>query len=216
MCFVCFFFSKVCLWFVCCYLSFVVYTCNSLTRLGKHNKHKREHKRQQTNLREQTTNKYRTSSRPLDHEELSLRFWLDELYLCCVVFSKVVCCLFVCCYLSFVAYTCKRLTRLGKHKTVKRKTNNLREKQQHKIQLIQPEPERYLVAVGWWAGGCTIFCVCLIFSKVSVCFFCFVCFCLVLLSFACISETIQVTTKTTTFDKPTHNNNKHTAHPAAT
>ena len=39
------------------------------------------------------------------------------------------------------------------------KTNNLREKKNIRtnIQLIQAEPERYLFAVEWWAGGCPIF-----------------------------------------------------------
>ena len=45
----------------------------------------------------------------------------------------------------------------------------------NKIQLIQPEPERYLFAVEWWAGGCPVF-VFLFLSKVFCLSFVFVVF----------------------------------------
>ena len=61
------------------------------------------------------------------------------------------------------------------------KTNNqkhLRENKTINIQLIQPEPERYLFAVEWWAG-CPVFVVLCFFSKVCCLFlllFCLFCF----------------------------------------
>ena len=108
---------------------FVCVWCNvSCCVQAKTQKDKATAKQQQYKQRKPSRNKntnktnYSTSSRPLDHEEISLRFRLDEMYLFFLFFSKVVC---FCFYLNLFAYTCKNLTRLGNHnqKTKKHKTN---------------------------------------------------------------------------------------------
>ena len=46
---------------------------------------------------------------------------------------------------------------MNEKKPSKNKSNKDFREKQTKIQLIQPERERYLFAVEWWAGGCPVF-----------------------------------------------------------
>ena len=73
-------------------------------------------------------------------------------------------------------------------------TKRLREKQNTKIQLIQPEPERYLFAAEWWAG-CPVFLFLEGFLFVVVCLLFLFCFCIVFLSF-CLNTTQYTTLNT--------------------
>ena len=95
-----------------------------------------------------------------------------------------------------------RKNNTNKHKTFEKNNTN--------IQLIQPEPERYLFAVEWWAGGCPVFLfVCVLFECFIVC-----CLFVVVVAFAesfrvvaCISEQIIVNTnKQTTFEQKQQTN----------
>ena len=83
------------------------------------------------------------------------------------------------------------------------KTTRQKQNKQN-IQLIQLEPERYLFAVEWWAGGCPVFCFIIegfLFSLF------FVCFCLVFLSVCMYRRTTLVATTTTT-TKPSRKTQK--------
>ena len=118
-------------------------------------------------------------------------------FCCCLVFLEgcLLFVLFVCVCLVFLSVCMYKRNKSSKNK---QNTKSLREKKQSttKIQLIQPEPERYLFAVEWWAG-CPVLFVCCFVSK-AFCFVCFdvvfVCVCLVCLSFCMYKRHNQVNT----------------------
>ena len=81
-----------------------------------------------------------------------------------------------------------------------------------KIQLIQPEPERYLFAVEWWAGGCAVFLF--VFLEGFLFFFCFCCFCLVFSSFCMYKRNNPSNNKNTKPSRTTTNTKMQLIQPA--
>ena len=98
--------------------------------------------------------------------------------LCCYVFLRVVFLLFVCFYMCLFDCKCKSLQRLGENiKKRKQKQTTLRKTFKKKTEISQPEPERYLFAVGSRAGY-PVFMFVVLFLE-------FVCFCLWFFLFCC-------------------------------
>ena len=198
---------------VICVVSIV--NANILNRLGENIKHiKQDNELKQTSFEKQTRTtlqKYRISSPRTTIIYLFAEVrWLDILYFCClnvIIEAVLFClCLFLCVvcfrlvYLSFCIYN---RTNTYKHIQTNKQTTTRRQQQKHNKHrntlFPQPERERYLFAVGSWAGYTVcLFRFCCFVSKpfsVIYVFVCFVCFSLVDLSF-CLN-TIQYTTLNT-------------------
>ena len=93
----------------------------------------------------------------------------------------VMCFLVVVCVLMFSPSLCKLLhlhtnKHIYKHKTHKQLRETNKHKNKHNKQkyiISQPEPERYLFAVGSWAGY-PVFLYCYIFLEACLCYLCYV------------------------------------------
>ena len=159
----CLYYLRFCL-YVWVYLSCFAYTCKSLKILGKHTQtnntnitgktHKKgKHITKRHQQKKENSEKNKTKFldiQPTTRPRINISqvpagwaaFWL-------LLFSKVVCILL--CLLELLRLYMQKLkkTRQTKRTTKEKqnKTNNLREKQTNKKQLIQPEPERCLFVV---------------------------------------------------------------------
>ena len=155
-----------------------------------------QQKQQKTFENNNKNKKYNSSSRnPKDIYSRSSGGLEDVLYLCCCLCFSRKCFVVLLCLLFlpslFGAFACtSEQNYSNNNKTPSRKTIKTN------IQLIQPEPERYLFAVEWWAGCpvfvCVVLLICLESLFVYLFIFCLFCFCLVVLSF-CLDKT-QYTT----------------------
>ena len=130
--------------------------CKSLSRLRENLlKEKTGH----PPARHSTANKY-----------LSGSGWMSCVFVC---FSRRLC---LCVWFlleSFRVYmrkSSKRQCKNKKEKRNKKKTtfDKKKTKKKTEIQLIQPEPERYLFAVEWWAGGCPVCLFCFFYRRFVV------------------------------------------------
>ena len=147
--------------FVCLLLLLLyglAYTCKSSTRLGtnKTNKLKNNKKQQHLEQQQQHLDKQHLEQH-LEQQQQHLEQQLNNYK------------------------TTTNNKQQQQTKKEKQEQNNNEKTTKGIIQLIQPEPERYLFAVEWWAGGYPVLFV--VFLEGVLFVFCFVCFCLVLLSF---------------------------------
>ena len=147
--------------------------CKSLKRLGENIKNNRKKHKQTEQLKEKHKQKNRNTGYPahepprINRTNYSRRFvgWISCISVVFPVFLWVF--LFVCLFmfllcfrlvlLSFCVYNRKNTYKNRKHRTTQRKTEKHK-----KTEISQPEPERYLFAVGSRAGY-PVFLLCFLF-----------------------------------------------------
>ena len=85
--------------------------------------------------------------------------WMSYMFVCFCLFYFIEG-LFVLLLLEFVRLYMQQLKKTMQQQTKTQKQENQKQTFDNQTkQPIQPEPERYLFTVEWWAGGCPVFCI---------------------------------------------------------